>query len=288
MARARRHGRAGAQLRRHHRFPPRRPCRHLAHRPSQRKGQPVREAHEPGRPGARGDPRQRRGPLLLSRRARRPRRTAVVPQRVSVAVSATAGDAARVLRVPQGGDDARRRPRGAGVRLRAEGRFPLRPQVLGRHADRPAAQGASAERARRGDRAIRVPRRAHRCARRPGHGEALVAAGAAGLGGQGARPRQHRHPRDRLGRHQASPGLRQGRRGLPQPVVAQAPDRPPDVQRRIRRGVGVRRARRRVRASERALAARPAVRLHPRRSTTTSSPCSARLPGPPSARSPNP
>ncbi len=49
-------------------------------------GERIREARQPRRPGARGDPQQRRGPLLLPRRQGRPRRAAHVSQRLSVAV----------------------------------------------------------------------------------------------------------------------------------------------------------------------------------------------------------
>ena len=55
-------------------------------------------------------------------------------------------DACGVLHVSQGRDRARRRPRDAGVRLRAQGRVALRPQILGRYRDRAAAQGAAAQR----------------------------------------------------------------------------------------------------------------------------------------------
>ena len=156
----------------------------------------------------------------------RARRAADVPQRLSVAVAAAAEGAGRVLRVPQGRDE-RASPglEAQAWRVRAEGRPALRPQVLGRHR-RPACCSRRACSNERGEvvEQFAFTDVAHR--RRASTAtwcKPVVAAGAAGLGGQAQLgPRRRRRPRHRLGRRQAAAGLRQDRRGLTAALRAQA------------------------------------------------------------------
>ena len=104
VAHARRDGGAPAQLRRHDRLPARRLRRDVAAGSSLRSRRGVRQARQPRRSRARGDPQPRRGTLLLPGREARARRAADVPQRVPVAVAAAAEGARRFLRFPQGRD----------------------------------------------------------------------------------------------------------------------------------------------------------------------------------------
>ncbi len=167
----------------------------------------VRQARQPRRPRARGDPQPRRGTLLLPGREVRARRAADVPQRVPVALAAAAEGARRFLRFPQGRDHARRRPRRAGVGVRAEGRPALRSQVLDRPRNRAHPQGARGRREQRRARAVRFQRSDDRRQDRSADGEADVAGGAGRLEDPADRARSRRKAKRRAG---SSPGYRRG------------------------------------------------------------------------------
>ena len=106
---ARRNRGPSPQLHRDACLPARRTRRDDAARASERRRQRIRKARQPGGSGARSDPQQRRGALLLPRRQGRPHRAADVSQCISVAVGAAAEGADRILRIAQGRSRSRRR-----------------------------------------------------------------------------------------------------------------------------------------------------------------------------------
>ena len=98
--------------------------RDVAPRPPERRRRGVREARQPRRSGARGDPQQRRGALLLPGRQARPHRAAHVPQRVPVAVAASSRQSLAQFydvqaRPSAGASPASRRRRGCSSRATA-------------------------------------------------------------------------------------------------------------------------------------------------------------------------
>ena len=99
--------RAAAQLRRHARLPARRARRNLARDAHGRRARRAREAGQSRRSGARGDPHQRRGSLLLSGCENHPRRAANLPQRLPVAAADAARYAGRVLQFFRKAETAR-------------------------------------------------------------------------------------------------------------------------------------------------------------------------------------
>ncbi len=158
-----------------------------------------------------------------------------------VAVGGRAEGARRVLRVPQGRAGARRRARGAGVDVRAEGRPALRPQVLGRRRHRAAAQGPHLQRARRDRRAVRftdltIGAKIDREMVQPTWSAAspdwkMLKSPLGDIDAE----------RHRLGRRQGAAGLLQAGRGLPSAERPSRPDRAPRLLGRAGVGVGVHR-----------------------------------------------
>ena len=185
MARARGAGRQDAELRRNHRLPAQRARRNVAARAHGRRRAGAGKAAEPGRSGARGDPKQRRSALLLSGRQGDPRssrgRSATCSRRCrrsSCAISAQYYEARMAVSERVAGHWTQV------MIVRAQGRAALRAQVLGRREYRASAQGPAYRRSRRSRRAVRVHGRGDQRKIRPRHGQAVLGYGAARLAGE--------------------------------------------------------------------------------------------------------
>ena len=239
----------------------------------------VREARQPRRPGARGDPQQRRGPLLLPRRQGRPHRAAHVPQRVSVAVAAAAEGAGRVLRRSarprRAASPASRRRPGCSSRRTAcatgtSSGPTARPACCSRRASSTsAARSSSSSRSPTSRSASEIDREMVRPSWPPVPPDWQVRA---------VGTRRRRAARHRLDGRPAAAGVRQDRRGLPHAARQAAAGRAPRLLGRPRRGLGVRRAVGVGAAPDRPVAAAAASTSSSAGSTTTSSPCWARRP----------
>ncbi len=184
MARTGRASREDAQLCRHHRVPAQRSRRDVAAGPRARRRAGAGKTGEPGWARARSDSQRRRSTLLFSRRQDHPDRATDFSQCVSRRSRRSSSATWRSTTTRAWSVSERVAGRWTQVMVvRAQGRPPLWPQVLGRCEHGPSAQGAPGRRPRRGRRAICVHRRGRQRQDRPRDGQAVVGGSAAGLAG---------------------------------------------------------------------------------------------------------